>query len=49
MTTQEVFMRRRPMLLALGALAVAPATAQAHSTVTVQPGETLWGIAQASG
>ncbi len=42
-------MRRRPMLLALGALAVAPASAQAHSTVTVQPGETLWGIAQASG
>ena len=42
-------MRHRPMLLALGALAVAPAAAQAHSTVTVQPGETLWGIAQASG
>ncbi len=42
-------MRRRPMLLALGALAVAPAPAQAHSTVTVQPGETLWGLAQASG
>ncbi|HEV2821399.1 MAG TPA: transglycosylase SLT domain-containing protein [Solirubrobacteraceae bacterium] len=37
------------MLLALGALAVAPAAAQAHSTITVQPGETLWGIAQASG
>jgi len=37
------------MLLALGALAATPATAQAQDTITVQPGDTLWGIAQANG
>lgn len=42
-------MRRRSMLLALGALAMTPATAQAQDTITVQPGDTLWGIAQADG
>ena len=42
-------MRRRSMLLALGALAVTPAAAQAQDTITVQPGDTLWGIAQANG
>ncbi|MCP9489181.1 MAG: transglycosylase SLT domain-containing protein [Solirubrobacteraceae bacterium MAG38_C4-C5] len=42
-------MRRRSMLLALGALAVTPATAQAQDTITVAPGDTLWGIARANG
>jgi soluble lytic murein transglycosylase-like protein len=42
-------MRRRSLLLALGALAATPATAQAQQTITVQPGDSLWAIAQANG